>query len=103
MSKQYWIRDVQGVHALVGSAADRDWWTKVRGWSDADVPGSTDQVHVVNENPEIGPGQLPYGAVEDWSGLGWKPGPPGGESAPAAEPAKPNQAPAATSGDKTKE
>ena len=98
--QKYWIRDVEGVHALVASAAERDWWVKVHGWSDADEPGATDQVRVVNENPEIGPGQLPYGAVEDWGGLGWKPRPPpGGESAPAAEPAKPTKAPAAAGGE----
>jgi hypothetical protein len=105
MPKQsYWIRDVRGEHALVGSAAERDQWVKVHGWSEADEPGLTDQVHVVNENPEIGPGLLPYGAVEGWGGLGWKPGPPpGGESEPAAEPVKSHQTPTATSGDKSKE
>lgn len=72
----YWIRDVDGVHALVDGAAERDQWTKVHGWAETGEPGPTDQVHVVNEHPEVGPGRLPYGAVEDWSGLGWKPGPP---------------------------
>lgn len=72
----YWIRDVEGVYALVDGATDRDQWTKVHGWVEADKPGPTDQVHVVNEHPEVGPGRLPYGAVEDWGGLGWKPGPP---------------------------
>lgn len=107
MSKQqsYWIRDVRGEHALVEGAAERDQWVKVHGWSEADEPGPTDQVHVVNENPEIGPGLLPYGAVEDWGGLGWKPGPPPGESG-LAEVTEPKSSPAkasATSGDKTKE
>lgn len=72
----YWIRDVEGVYAQVDGAAERDQWTKVHGWAVSDEPGPTDQVHVVNEHPEIGPGRLPYGAVEDWGGLGWKPGPP---------------------------
>ena len=102
MSKQsYWIRDVEGVYALVEGAEQRDWWTQVRGWSDAEEPGGTDQVHVVNENPEIGPGRLPYGAVEEWGGLGWRPGPPpgGNENAPGAEPAKPTKAPAAAGGE----
>jgi hypothetical protein len=106
MSKQsYWISDVRGEHALVEGTAERDQWVKVHGWADADEPGPADQVHVVNENPEIGPGLLPYGAVEDWGGLGWKPGPPPGESglAEAAEPPKSSAKASATSGDKTKE
>lgn len=102
MSKQsYWIRDVRDTYALVDSAAERDQWTKVHGWSDADEPGPTDQVHVVNEHPEIGPGLLPYGAVEDWGGLGWKPGPPPGDSGLVAEPPKSSAKPSATSGDKS--
>jgi hypothetical protein len=75
------------VYARVEGAAERDLWTKVRGWAEADEPGPTDQVHVVNEHPEIGPGQLPYGAVPDWGGLGWKPGPPPESSAVPGEPA----------------
>lgn len=103
MSKQsYWIRDVDGAYALVEGTEQRDVWTKVRGWVDADEPGPTDQVHVVNEHPEIGPGQLPYGAIEDWAGLGWKPGPPPDSTAAEVQPpAKSSPArPSATSGDK---
>lgn len=109
--QQYWIRDVEGVYARVDGAEARDVWTKVRGWSDADEPGTTDQVHVVNEHPEVGPGRLPFGAVEDWGGLGWKPGPPPEpidptknaelvdqpENPPTSRPAQPKTAPAATS------
>jgi hypothetical protein len=104
-NQSYWIRDVRGIYALVGSAAERDQWTKVHAWVDADEPGPTDQVCVVNEHPEIGPGQLPYGAVEDWGGLGWKPGPPPGDSGlvEVAEPPKSSAKPSATSGDKIKE
>jgi hypothetical protein len=102
-NQSYWIRDVRGIYALVDSAAERDQWTKVHAWVDADEPGSTDQVCVVNENPEIGPGQLPYGAVEDWGGLGWKPGPPPGDSGLVAEPPKSSAKVSATSGDKIKE
>lgn len=72
----YWIADTEGVYALVEGADERDAWTKVRGWSEVDEPGPTDQVHVVNENPEIQPGRLPYAAVELHAGLGWRPGPP---------------------------
>lgn len=103
MSNQsYWISDVRGVYALVGSTAERDQWVKVHGWSDADEPGATDQVCVVNEHPEIRPGLLPYGAVEDWGGLGWKPGPPPGESGlvEVAAPPKVSAKVSATSGDK---
>jgi len=101
MSKQsYWIRDVDGTYAQVDGTAERDQWVKVNNWSEAGEPSPTDQVHVVNENPEIGRGRLPYGAVEAWAGLGWKPGPPpGGENAPAVEPAKPTKAPAVAGGE----
>ena len=73
----YWIADVEGVYALVEGADQRDEWTKVRGWHEAAEPGPTDQVHVVNENPEILPGRLPYGALgAGLDGYGWRPGPP---------------------------
>ncbi len=88
----HWIRDAEGVCALVDSAAMRDFWTKVNGWTEIDRPEATDQVHVVNEHPEIGPGRLPWGAVELWAGLGWSASPP-----PGAEPiadVKPVKAPA---------
>lgn len=85
--KKYWIQDAQGVYALVEGAEARDWWTKVRGWTEADEPGPTDQVHVVNENPEIGGGFLPYAAVELHAGLGWSAGPPP-EPVPAPSPAE---------------
>lgn len=107
--QKYWIRDVEGVFAQVGAEA-RDWWTKVRGWVEADEPGPTDQVHVVNEHPEVGPGRLPYAAVEPWSGLGWSAGPPPepADAPPApvaqavpAEPAKSKTT--AAGGDKSKE
>jgi hypothetical protein len=72
----YWIRDTEGVYALVDGVDIRDEWTKVRGWELAPVPSATDQVHVVNDNPEIGPGRLPYGALEGWAGRGFRAGPP---------------------------
>lgn len=102
MSKQsYWIRDPEGVYAQVEGTDQRDFWTKVQGWVDADEPGPTDQVHVVNENPEIGPGRLPFGALPAWGGLGWAAGPPPGEGAPASAPSpKVSQPKTATSGDK---
>lgn len=93
---KYWIRDVEGVYALVAGSAERDQWVKVHGWAEAEEPGPTDQVHVTNENPEIGPGRLPYAAVADWAGLGWTFGPP---SFPAPE--TPAPGPAAKSPAKT--
>lgn len=108
--QKYWIRDVEGVFAHVGAEA-RDLWTKVRGWVEADEPGPTDQVHVVNEHPEVGPGRLPYAAVELHAGLGWSAGPPPEPVSetpdpavvvPAADPAKPTK-PTAAGGDKNKE
>lgn len=102
--QKHWISDPEGVYAQVDGAAARDEWTKVHGWADADEPGPTDQVHVVNENPEILPGRLPYAAVELHAGLGWRVGPPPSatpEPAPSAAPAKSSPAKAsATSGDK---
>lgn len=98
----YWISNPQGEYALVEGTADRDTWTKVHGWSEATEPGPTDQVFVVNENPEILPGRLPYAAVALHAGLGWKPGPPPPVGVKPAE-AEPKISPAkasATSGDK---
>jgi hypothetical protein len=71
--QKYWISDSEGVFAQVEGADERDQWTRVRGWSEADEPGPTDQVWVANEHPDIAPGRLPYGAVEHWAGLGLRP------------------------------
>ncbi|HEX2551631.1 MAG TPA: hypothetical protein VHK64_08560 [Nocardioidaceae bacterium] len=105
--QKYWIRDVEGVYAQVEGADQRDQWTKVRGWSEADEPGPTDLVHVANENPEIAQGHpVPFGALEGWAGYGFYPAPPPGADdmqtpAPAAqaEPVKPTKAPAAAGGE----
>ncbi len=112
----YWIANPEGEYALVEGVADRDTWTKVHGWREAAEPGPTDQVHVVNEHPEVGPGRLPYGSLAaGLTGLGWKAGPPPAPydatkdpvlvdqaPAPVAEPVKP-KTPAAAGADKTKE
>lgn len=90
----YWISDPEGSYALVEGADRRDWFTKVQGWTEADEPGATDQVHVVNENPEIGPGKLPYASLPFHAGRGWFAGPPPGEvpaNALTAEPAAPEK------------
>jgi hypothetical protein len=104
---KHWIKDVESVFAQVTGAEVRDWWTKVRGWVEADEPGPTDQVHVVNEHPEIGPARLPYGVVPDMAGLGWSAGPPPDPDAeapvpadqPAAEPVKPTKTAASAGGE----
>jgi hypothetical protein len=104
--QKYWIRDAEGVSALVEGAEQRDMWTKVRGWSEADEPGPNDQVWVANEHPDILPGRLPFAAIELHAGLGWSAGPPPelegttkdpalvGQVAPASDAAKPTKAPA---------
>jgi hypothetical protein len=101
--QMFWISDANGVHAQVEGAAERDQWTKVHGWAEAGEPGPTDQVHVVNEHPEIGPGLLPYGAVPAWSGLGWMPGPPPGSTVAVGEPPKSSPAPKPAGGGDSKE
>jgi hypothetical protein len=107
--QKYWIHDVEGVYAQVEGAEARDEWTKVRGWTEADEPGPTDQVHVINENPEIAQGHpLPYAALEGWVGLGFSAGPPPqpyGTTKPAppteqpAEPTKSTKAAATAAGE----
>lgn len=108
MSKNtYWVVDANGFYAQVEGVDQRDLATRVHGWAQADEPPADAQVHVVNEHPEIGPGRLPYGALEGggWAARGWKPGPPPGlpveaptdQAASAPETAK--KSPAAAGGD----
>lgn len=113
MSKStYWVVDPTGVYGQVEGADQRDLAVRQHGWIEADEPGPTDQVYVVNEHPEIGPGRLPYGALESgaWGGRGWKPGPPpelapaAAQTSPVDEPAKPTKStPAAAAGGEKKE
>jgi len=101
----YWVVDANGFYAQVEGADQRDLATRVHGWTAVDEPPPDAQVHVVNEHPEIGPGRLPYGALEGggWAARGWKPGPPPGlpaaeeptDKAASTEPAKKAAAPAA--------
>lgn len=99
--QKYWISDTEGVFAQVEGAEARDWWTKVRGWTDAGEPQATDMVHVLNENPEIAQGHpVPFGALSGWAGYGFYPAAPpepidlskpqlAEPVAPAPEPVKP--------------
>jgi hypothetical protein len=100
--QSYWIADVEGNHALVEGADARDEWTKIRGWSEVGEPGPNDQVHVVNEHPEVGPGRLPYAALAaGLDGYGWRPGPALTDVAvPVVEPVKPKTPAAAGAAEK---
>lgn len=107
--KTYWIRDHDGVSALVEGATDRDWFTQVKGWAEADEPLGHEQVIVHNEHPDIIPGRLPAAVLPEFAGLGWYPGPPPGgpdDSEPVAadpavvEPAKTTKPAAAAASDK---
>ena len=102
MSKNtYWITDpTDGSYALVEGADERDTWVRVHGWAEAEgEPGPTDQVHLRNENAELGPSKLPYQAVREqsaWTANGWAPGaPPEPVNAATAHWSKPEQKTAA--------
>lgn len=95
----YWLIDPSdGSYAYVEGAAERDKWVKVHGWTEAEnEPGPTDQVHLRNESPDLGPSKLPRQAAEDpkWAALGWAPGaPPEPVNAAIAHWPKPERAPA---------
>lgn len=69
--QNYWISDPSGVYAQVEGADQRDYWTRVQGWTEASEPPPTAQVHVVHEG--AGRGLLAYAAVSEgaFGGLGW--------------------------------
>jgi hypothetical protein len=106
--QKYWIRDADGVSALVEGATARDWFTKVKGWAEADEPLGHEQVHVHNEHPDITPGRLPFAVLPEFAGLGWYPGPPPdgpddsvpADQPPVAEPAKTTKTAAPAAGEK---
>lgn len=104
----YWLADANGVYAQVEGADRRDEAVRQHGWTEAEEPPVDAQVHVVHEDPAIGPGRLPYGALEGgaWAVRGWKPGPPPELAEPTEQPAPAPEAAkttkSATSGD-TKE
>lgn len=110
---KYWLHDATGVYAQVEGADQRDYWTRVQGWSEASEPGPTDQVHV--QHDEAGRGRLPFGAIGGgWDGLGWSVAAPPEpvdmtkdpvlvDQPPAlAEPVKPASAPASSGTSKEK-
>lgn len=83
-----WIQDAAGAHALI-DAADRELWVGLRGWRDADAPGPTDFVQVVNGELR---GCIPFVALAaGWDLLGWKPGAPPEPVDPTKDPAPAGQ------------
>jgi hypothetical protein len=111
----YWIADVDGNKALVQGSAERDRWTQINGWTEADEPQGLQFVWLRNEQTG-GRAKFAAQAVPLWEGLGWKPSAPpepvnlaiGPEhpsraaQAPDAEPAAPPKTPSrirAASGD----
>lgn len=120
MSKNtYWIVDGEGTKALVEGADQRDYWTKVRGWSESSEPTGYEFVWLRNDGLDSAPVRMNWTASQDavWTDLGFRPGmPPEPENlaipaehpsravppAPAAAESAPKSSPAkatATSGD----
>lgn len=80
MSKQsYWIVDPNGgAKALVEGAEERNRWTQVHGWGEAEEPTSGDMVWVHNPATD-GRTILPHDALSEdgyWRGIGWAPSAP---------------------------
>jgi hypothetical protein len=102
--KTYWIADVDGVKAKVASAAARDEWVAVHGWSETTEPVGLEFQWVRNAD-HGGKGVMNHEAALLHEGLGWFPSGPDGYDEPE-EPAEPEppaptkSAAKATSGDK---
>ncbi len=80
MSKnKYWIVNPNGgAKALVEGAEERDRWTRVHGWDEADEPVSGDMVHVTNADTG-GQTTLPWDTLAEgayWHGVGFAPSAP---------------------------
>lgn len=74
--QKYWITSPAGVFAQVEGTEQRDMWTKVRGWSDAEEPAGNDRLYLVHTAAGFG-GPIPFEALADgWADMGWSPGPP---------------------------
>jgi hypothetical protein len=86
MKNVYWIADQQGVKARVVGAEDRDFWTKVNGWSETTEPVGQEFQWVRNEN-HGGKGVLNHAAAVLHEGLGWCPSGPEGYDEPTDPPA----------------
>jgi hypothetical protein len=97
----YWIADVDGVKACVTGADARDFWTRVKGWTETTEPVGLERQWIRNED-HGGKGVLTHDAAVLHRGLGWVPSGPEGYDEPVDEkPAKSSPAKAsATSGDK---
>jgi hypothetical protein len=80
MSKNsYWIVDPNGgAKALVEGAEERNRWTQVQGWDEADEPVPGDMVWAFNEAAG-GHTKLPHDTLGEggyWHGVGWRPSAP---------------------------
>lgn len=97
---EFWIADSGGAKACVATAADRDQWVKVHGWTEATEPvdGEFQWIRNVDHG---GKGRMVHEAVPFHAGRGWVPSGPPGYDEPA--PAQPKSSPApksASSGEK---
>jgi hypothetical protein len=75
----YWIADAEGTKALVEGADQRDYWTKVRGWSEASEPEGLEFVWLRSDLlPDSAPTRLNWVAANDkaWTDNGFRPCPP---------------------------
>jgi len=98
---KYWIADHQGAKAVVDTAADRDYWVAVQGWSETTEPTGLEFQHVQHAE-HGGRGVLAHDAAVLHEELGWRPSDPPpvpGSPERAAPPAK-SSPKSATSGDK---
>lgn len=80
MSKNhYWISNPNGgAKAIVEGVEERNRWTQIHGWDEADEPVSGDLVWAYNEAAE-GHTTLPHDSLAEggyWSGVGWAPSAP---------------------------
>lgn len=103
----HWIVDPNsGAKALVDTAAERDCWTEVYGWSTTTEPSGDERVWV--HHPDTGGrAVLPAAAIGGyWSALGWAPSAPPEPVDTTKDPAlvdqTPQPAPAATTTKETK-
>lgn len=74
----YWIADTDGTKAVVEGADERDQWTRVHGWTEANEPTGHEFVWVRNDDPEIGAARMNWQAATDpaWEARGFRPGAP---------------------------
>ena len=97
---KFWIADHQGAKAAVDTAAERDYWVRVQGWSETTEPTGLEFQHVQHAE-HGGRGRLVHDAALLHEELGWLPsGPPPVPGSPEPAPAPKSSPKSATSGDK---